>query len=170
MENLVLVAVALISGFIGFLIGKFTGSKENSHELPRVRDEKPNPAKLSKPEPRQDLNSAELKSDIENYLSDGSKIAAIKEVRERTGVGLAEAKHFVDDLENGVESAEAATELAPNGRSDKEGAIERVKELLRKGRKIEALKAYREMSGLGLREAKEELDRIERAIRLGLER
>lgn len=42
-------------------------------------------------------------------------------------------------------------------------ALDGVYALVRDGKKIEAIKAYREATGVGLKEAKEEVDRIESA-------
>jgi ribosomal protein L7/L12 len=40
-----------------------------------------------------------------------------------------------------------------------------IEDLLRRGKKIEAVKRYRERTGLGLKEAKDAVDEIERRIR-----
>lgn len=39
---------------------------------------------------------------------------------------------------------------------------EQLDELLRRGKKIQAIKRYRELTGLGLKEAKDEVDRMNR--------
>ncbi|MFD7299219.1 ribosomal protein L7/L12 [Streptomyces sp. NPDC059897] len=43
--------------------------------------------------------------------------------------------------------------------------LDDVRALLRDGKKIPAIKAYREATGLGLKEAKDEVDRIESELR-----
>ncbi|MFJ9176501.1 ribosomal protein L7/L12 [Streptomyces sp. NPDC102360] len=43
--------------------------------------------------------------------------------------------------------------------------LDRVRALLRDGKKIPAVKAYREATGAGLKEAKDEVDRIESTMR-----
>ena len=45
----------------------------------------------------------EQKSEIEGYLLQGRKIQAIKVFREYAGLGLKEAKDFIDKLEQGLE-------------------------------------------------------------------
>lgn len=50
-------------------------------------------------------------------------------------------------------------------RSDGGDVLERIKGLLFEGRKIEAIKVYREARGVGLKEAKEDLDRLEEELR-----
>ena len=46
-----------------------------------------------------DLSEQELKA-VYRHLQQGEKIAAIKLLRERTGLGLAESKKFVENLED----------------------------------------------------------------------
>jgi ribosomal protein L7/L12 len=41
----------------------------------------------------------------------------------------------------------------------------KIREALRRGNKIEAIKIYRELTGVGLAEAKEVIDKLERSIR-----
>ncbi len=43
--------------------------------------------------------------------------------------------------------------------------LERIKELLYAGRKIEAVKVYRDARGVGLKEAKEDVERLEAELR-----
>ena len=45
----------------------------------------------------------EQKSEIEGYLLQGRKIQAIKAFREYAGLGLKEAKDFIDKLEQRLE-------------------------------------------------------------------
>ncbi|HEY7349566.1 MAG TPA: ribosomal protein L7/L12 [Ktedonobacterales bacterium] len=45
------------------------------------------------------------------------------------------------------------------------GPSEQIKWLLMQGKKIEAIKVYREQTGLGLKEAKDTIDAIERQMR-----
>jgi len=71
----------------------------------------------------------------------GDKIGAIKLCREATGMGLAEAKDFVERLEK---SHEAKLSPAPEA-----GILAPVADLLFAGRKIDAIKLYREQVKLG---------------------
>ncbi|MBC8115979.1 MAG: ribosomal protein L7/L12 [Candidatus Saccharimonas sp.] len=88
----------------------------------------------------------ELAHRVRRLLADGQKIEAIKVLREATGAGLAEAKQAVEAIERG-EFLEAA---GLDG--DFEGELLR---LLQAGRKIEAIKRYRERNPCGLKEAKD---------------
>ncbi|MFG2191727.1 ribosomal protein L7/L12 [Streptomyces sp. NPDC048639] len=47
------------------------------------------------------------------------------------------------------------------GIGEPEPGMDRVGDLLRKGKKIEAIKAYREITGAGLKEAKDAVERLE---------
>lgn len=86
------------------------------------------------------------------HLHAGQKIEAIKRYRELTGVGLKEAKDAVEALERGEAPMLPPTSSAPAAN---------VQELLREGRKLEAIKLYREQTGLGLKEAKDAVEAME---------
>lgn len=81
----------------------------------------------------------------------GRKIAAIKIYREATGVGLAEAKDAVEAIEAG----RAPQDSAPPRPRDFAATDSRVQELIALGRTIEAIKVYREITGVGLKEARD---------------
>lgn len=101
--------------------------------------------------------SPEQLAEIEAIVADGEMIEAIKRYRELTGASLATAKRDVDRLRPGLslgEEAGAALEFA-----------EELEELLRQGKKIEAIKRYREGTGAGLRDAKEAVDVLDRELR-----
>jgi len=88
-------------------------------------------------------------------LQAGNKIEAIKLCREATGLGLAEAKDFVERL---ATSPDAPLSPAPIA-----GALSPVADLLFAGQKIQAIKLYREQvqPGAGLAEAKQAVERLE---------
>lgn len=89
----------------------------------------------------------------------GNKIAAIKLCREATGMGLAEAKDFVERLETSPDA-----QLAP---APEAGTLSLVADLLFAGRKIDAIKHYREQvkPGAGLKESKEAVEQLEAGLR-----
>ncbi|QDV35665.1 ribosomal protein L7/L12 [Tautonia plasticadhaerens] len=94
----------------------------------------------------------DLKRQVRDLLDQGSKIEAIKVYRERTGAGLKEAKDAVEAFERGDPG------LMPGGI---EGPLEgELLDLLRNGRKIEAIKRYREATGVGLKEAKDAVEAL----------
>jgi ribosomal protein L7/L12 len=94
---------------------------------------------------------------IRALLLAGNKIEAIKAYRERYGVGLKEAKDQVEAIERGVWQSPAA----PSTVSD----APEIEHLLLAGQKIEAIKRYREQHGVGLKEAKDAIDALERTLR-----
>lgn len=91
---------------------------------------------------------------VVDLLRSGQKIEAIKRYRELVGVGLKEAKDAVEAMERGeaVPVAGAPAFSVP---------ASSVQDLLREGKKLEAIKLYREQSGLGLKEAKDAVEAME---------
>jgi len=85
----------------------------------------------------------------------GRILEAVKLVREVTGCGLKEAKDAVDQLARG----EAAPAKSGGGSAD-EVLNEAVRQLLRRGAKLEAVKLYRERTGCGLKEAMDAVEKI----------
>ena len=97
----------------------------------------------------------DFNQELRELLRDGQKIEAIRRYRERTGTGLKEAKDAVEHLEHGG--------LLPPENTAKQAAIlPDLVSLLEQGRKIEAIKLYREKLGGGLKEAKQDVERIAR--------
>lgn len=92
----------------------------------------------------------EVRRDVEAVLRSAGKIAAIKLYRERTGTGLAEAK-------SAVEAIERQSPAPPPLEGDLE---QRVLVLLQGGKKIEAIRIYREQTGVGLKEAKDAVEAL----------
>ena len=84
----------------------------------------------------------------------GEYIQAIKEYRALHGGGLKEAKDAVDILASG------RTPAGPEIAHERPAPDEEVRVLAREGRKIEAIKLYRERSGLGLAQAKAVIDSL----------
>lgn len=97
------------------------------------------------------------------FVRAGETIQAIKAVREETGLGLKDAKDFVDAL-----AASDPVALPPRGSP---AAVANFRPdaatlaLVREGRKLEAIVAVREASGMGLKEAKEFVEALARENR-----
>ena len=100
---------------------------------------------------------------IHEYIHNQQLLHAIKLYREATGVGLAEAKAAVEAM-----SRNEAVK-PPDGVMNYDNPIleGRIRSLLSKRQKIEAVKIYREEYGVGLKEAKDAVDGIERSMRQG---
>lgn len=95
-------------------------------------------------------------------LQAGRKIEAIKLVRERTGWRLGRAKRAIEELErtgrhSGVSSTGLASGHRPNPSDDLEA---KVRDLLGRGRKIEAVKLVRDDTGWGLKRSKSFVERV----------
>jgi len=91
-------------------------------------------------------------ADIDLLLQQGRKIEAIKLYRERTGVGLAEAKEAVEAMATGQEP--------PAGRTIDSAWEAELISLLERGQKIEAIKLYRQRHDVGLKGAKEAVEAL----------
>lgn len=142
----------------------------------------------SKEEPR--IGENEIK-EIENLLRSGNKIMAIKKIRELTGAGLKESKDFADYLEEVNFSRETVSEKFPsmaeklnittgeysenvnnvwlNLLSGDQKAFSyedriKIEDLIKQGHKIMAIKIIRDITGSGLKEAKDLADDLERAL------
>lgn len=107
-----------------------------------------------------DLRPGQIQQ-IHKYVREGQLIHAIKLYREATGASLAEAKQAVEEM------ARNETVKPPHGAMDYDNPIleARVKSLLAKGRKVEAVKVYREEYRIGLKAAKDAVDRIEASMK-----
>jgi ribosomal protein L7/L12 len=98
---------------------------------------------------------------IHDYIHNQQLINAIKVYREATGVSLAEAKNAVEEMARDEYSKPAS------GVRDLDNPIleSRIKSLLARRRKIDAVKIYREEYGVGLKEAKDAVDRIQATMK-----
>ena len=103
-------------------------------------------------------------------VQSGQKIMAVKLVREERGLGLAEAKEIVDRLETALQPASAAVPVecsvreAPNAVEPPADLHRQVAAVLKSQGKIQAIKVYRELTGLGLKESKDAVEALEREV------
>jgi ribosomal protein L7/L12 len=97
-------------------------------------------------------------AEVSALLASGNKIAAIKRLRELTGLGLKEAKDYVEGMAatGALPAYPPAYIQQPAGVGD----LAEVHALAQQGRKIEAIKRYRQLTGVGLKEAKDYVDRL----------
>jgi ribosomal protein L7/L12 len=98
---------------------------------------------------------------IHEYIHNQQLIHAIKLYRDATGASLAEAKAAVEEM------AYNESTKPPDGVMNYDNPIleGRLRSLLAKGRKVDAVKIYREEYGVGLRDAKNAVDRLEASMR-----
>ncbi len=107
----------------------------------------------------------EIEAEVGALLASGNKIAAIKRVRELTGMGLKAAKDYVESLPS--VPLDAARRAAGGAPVDSGGAHladlsadPEVRALLAAGNKIAAIKRVRELTGMGLKAAKDFVDSL----------
>ncbi len=105
------------------------------------------------------------RAEIRRLLVSGNKIEAIKLYRQRTGLGLKEAKDAVEAWEARLSEPEAepSVVLATPEAPDTMEKLAQVRNVLAGGDRIEAIRLFREHFGVGLREAKEAVQAMERA-------
>ena len=89
----------------------------------------------------------------EQLLRAGRKIEAIKRYRELTGLGLKEAKDAVEAMEAGRSVSLPAKSSLLRQVNDSE-----IEAQIRSGYLIDAIKLYREKTGVGLKEAKDAVE------------
>lgn len=106
--------------------------------------------------------TGDVAADARALLGQGKKLEAIKRVRELSGLGLKEAKEYVDALEAGQSPLEPARVAAapPAVVADPAAVEAEARALLADGRAIEAIKLVRQRTGLGLKEAKDYVDAL----------
>lgn len=112
----------------------------------------------------QPATPAQLEAEIRELVQKGNKLAAIALYRSATRSGLKEAKDAVEAVERGepLLFPELGTVASPDPASVPGDFEAQITDLLRQGRKIDAIKLYREATGVGLAEAKEIVEAIER--------
>ena len=113
-----------------------------------------------------------LQTELNDLIRRGLKIAAIKRYREVYNVGLKEAKDAVEALERGrlislvgqpnIPAINLGTADLPLNR------LVEINDLMQRGRKIEAIKLFRETFNVGLKEAKDAVESLERGEMISL--
>ena len=99
---------------------------------------------------------------IRELAVNGNKIAAIALYRKITGLSLKEAKDAVEAISGGV----PATFSIPAQVGELDSFLEnRIRHFLAEGKKIEAIKAYREAYHCSLKDAKDAVDLIQVEMR-----
>jgi ribosomal protein L7/L12 len=99
---------------------------------------------------RQD--DGDFRDEVLSLLKQGQKIGAIKLFRERTGVGLKEAKDAVEAMQRG--------QMTPSGTPINRDFENEIISLLEQGQKIGAIKLFRERMRAGLKESKEAVEAL----------
>ena len=91
----------------------------------------------------------DLEQQVRSLLGDGKKLEAVKLYKEQTDVSLLEAKNAVEAIQRNASPPEPA--------SDMEAEVLR---LLEAGKKLEAVKMYKQQMGVQLIEAKQAVEAL----------
>lgn len=115
--------------------------------------------------------SKEAAEEIATLLKNNKRLEAIKELRAASGADLKRAKEVIDRVAAGqsfrsMVSLKGEEQADSDIDSDSETELKQIEEeldgrlrdLLAKGRKIDAIKLYREQTGASLKEAKEAIE------------
>ncbi len=108
---------------------------------------------------------AEKIHEMTQLIKSGKKIDAAKLYRQVFGGGLREAVDAIQELEatGRLANIPMQTTGAGEGIAGISGSqVEEIRQILRRGNKIEAIKRFRQITGVGLEEAKNAVERIER--------
>lgn len=115
--------------------------------------------------------SPRIRNEIAMLLSQHKPIEAIKYYREATGARLQDAADAIkrmlseEDIEDAADAPELSLAFATPGDREITAVIrEEIVSLLEEGQKIEAIKRVREVTNLGLKEAKDAVEEMERGL------
>ncbi|MEV0274131.1 ribosomal protein L7/L12 [Hamadaea sp. NPDC050747] len=149
--DLDLPTIALLVGvaIVAFLLGRASKGRRPDD---LVSDQ------LAARSPAPPRSAADSHEDLAALLARGQKIQAIKLYRERTGVGLKEAKNAVEAMAAGRVPFAVRPPLA--GRPPADEVAAQAADLKARGQIIQAIKLVREKTGLGLKEAKDFVDAL----------
>jgi len=117
--------------------------------------------------PAPDLSGLSLDklAELKQLVHSGQKIEAIKLYRQMFDVGLKEAKDAVEKLEAGEPLVLTRASVTSTGASaDQAARLAEMVQLLQAGKKIEAIKLYREIFDVGLKEAKDAVEAMEAGL------
>ncbi|OVE81461.1 hypothetical protein BVY04_03225 [bacterium M21] len=110
---------------------------------------------------------SDIADTIKAEIMAGRNIDAIKMIREFTGLDLRSAKDICDHCQanNCTDLEEMLAGGAKEPVSLSQEAGQRIDEMLFAGRKIDAIKALRSETGLGLKEAKDKIEERSEVLR-----
>ena len=162
----VLIAAMTAAGVV--LVGLLAWLLLRGRARPRVITSPSEPPIASLPEAPSataSMTMAAADSVVRAMAARGETIQAIKMVREMTGLGLKEAKDYVDALPNvpPLTSVARQVALAASGASAVVASTSVRTDalaLLGRGDKLEAIKLVRERTGMGLAEAKDYVEEL----------
>ncbi|MCX5469600.1 50S ribosomal protein L7/L12 [Acinetobacter nematophilus] len=102
--------------------------------------------------------------EIRLLLQQNRKVEAVKYVKDHSDLGLKEAKDYVDQFQNQAQFF--ANQYASQSSADSDTPLQthqqELQSLIQQGRKIEAIKIVMDQSQLGLKDAKDLVEELER--------
>jgi ribosomal protein L7/L12 len=101
-------------------------------------------------------------AEVVRLLRDKQQLAAIQLYHAKVGGTLGEAKDAIEAIEAGLKDASAP--LPPPSTGIRPIQMDDVYTLLRQGNRMEAIRRYREQTGVGLREAVTAIEGVERQL------
>jgi ribosomal protein L7/L12 len=119
-------------------------------------------AARSRVDPTQVSIDPALAAQVRDLEAKGKKLEAVRLLRQTSGLGLADAVRIVDKLAASGKSgklvkANAAGPVVANIGPDHEAEL---RALVAAGQQIQAIKMVRELTGMGLKDAKDLVDRL----------
>jgi ribosomal protein L7/L12 len=111
------------------------------------------------PAPVGTMDTRPLEHEVIRLLEQRKKIQAIKVVRQHSGLGLAEAKFVVEEVERTGQLRLPEPGHPPTASVD-EDVLDSARRLKTEGKAIEAIKLIRQHTRLGLKEAKDVYDTL----------
>jgi ribosomal protein L7/L12 len=116
----------------------------------------------------QDSNHPDQLKEVVLLARAGKKIEAIKVYRQMTGCGLVEAKTAVENIQAGQlgQTFNQNPTRPQVGASIPSERMAEINQFIRSGQKIEAIKIYRQVTGVGLREAKDAVEAMGGSVNL----
>ncbi len=157
LDPLYLLLAALIVALPFALTKLLSGKSRDTGKVPGAHAPPPKPAAASALEAANDAMS--LETQVKALLAEGRKLEAIKLMRESNGLSLADARDAVEAIGQHGRPTLGEMGMMSTIRLAQQLGKE-VHELVAGGQKVEAIRLVRDQTGLGLREAKELVDRL----------
>jgi ribosomal protein L7/L12 len=110
----------------------------------------------------------QARQEIERLLQKGEKIGAIKHLKDAYGFSLEQSKILVEAIEGKIDAASANPYLNRVSSKLDEAAKAHVSNLLKSGNKIQAVKFVKETLRLRLKEAKDQVEELEKILQPGM--
>jgi ribosomal protein L7/L12 len=171
MSTTILIPAMVVAGVVLAALVAFAVLRGRSRtrviESPPVQAGSAEPAA---PPPAASMTMAAADSVVRAMAARGDKIEAIRMVREMTGLGLAEAKNYVEALPNAPPMMTVARQMvmASSGVAGVASVRAEAIAMVNRGQTIEAIKLVRERTGMGLKEAKDYVDSLAEGQRTGV--